>query len=48
MAHVVTPMAAAADQTWAGPAIPLGTQRLQRAATPAGQEDRAVPLSSGT
>lgn len=47
MAHVVTPMAVVRDQTWAGPAIPLGTQRLQRADTPAGQGDRAVPLSSG-
>lgn len=42
LAHVVTPTAVGSDQTWGGPTIPLGSQRLQRAATPTGQEGRAV------
>lgn len=39
LAHVVTSTAVVRDQTWVGPTIPLGSQRLQRAATPTGQED---------
>lgn len=42
LAHVVPPTAVFRDQTWGKPIILLGSQRLQRAATPTGQEDRAV------
>lgn len=42
LACVMTPTAVVRDQPWGGPTIPLRSQRLQRAATPTGQEDRAV------
>lgn len=42
LACVMTPTAVVRDHPWGGPTIPLRSQRLQRAATPKGQEDRAV------
>lgn len=39
---VVTPTTVVTDQTWVGPTIPLGSQRLQRLIIPTGHEDRAV------
>lgn len=42
MSLSLAPTAVFRDQTWGKPTIPLGSQRLQRAATPTGQEDRAV------